>query len=131
MIIDSSAVVAILAKEPGHEPYVSALQSRSDLRLSAGTYLEIGNVVERHPNRLLVRAFDQLLLAADVRIEAVTERQARIARAAYRDFGRGSGHPARLNFGDCFSYALAIELDEPLLFKGDDFSHTDVRSALA
>ena len=131
MIIDSSAVVAILAKEPGHEPYVSALQSTTDLRLSAGTYLEIGIVVERHPNRLLVRAFDQLLVAANVRIEAVTERQARIARAAYRDFGRGSGHPARLNFGDCFAYALAIERDEPLLFKGDDFIHTDVRSALA
>ena len=131
MIIDSSAVVAILARDSGHEPYWTALLNGTDLRLSAGTYLEIGTVVDRHPNRLLPRAFDQLLVAAEVRIEAVTEQQARIARAAYRDFGRGSGHPARLNFGDCFAYALAIDRNEPLLFKGDDFSHTDVRSALA
>jgi ribonuclease VapC len=130
VIIDSSAVVAILANEHGHEPYVDALQSNTDLRLSAGTYLEIGIVVERHPNRLLARTFDQLLVAADIRIEAVTEQQARIARAAYRDFGRGSGHPARLNFGDCFAYALAIDQGESLLYRGDDFSHTDVRSAL-
>ena len=131
MIIDCSALVAILAKERGYEPYTRALESNADLRLSAGTYLEISIVVDRHPNKLLSRAFDQLLLAAGISIVAVTENQARIARAAYRDFGRGSGHPARLNFGDCFAYALAIELDEPLLFKGDDFSHTDVRNALA
>ena len=130
MIIDSSALVAILAKERGYEPYRRALESNTDLRLSAGTYLEIGIVVDRHPNKLLGRAFDQLLLAAEISIETVTENQARIARAAYRDFGRGSGHPARLNFGDCFAYALAIERGEPLLFQGDDFSHTDVRSAL-
>ena len=130
MIIDSSALVAILAKERGYEPYRRALERNTDLRLSAGTYLEIGIVVDRHPNKLLGRAFDQLLLAAEISIETVTENQARIARAAYRDFGRGSGHPARLNFGDCFAYALAIERGEPLLFQGDDFSHTDVRSAL-
>ena len=130
MIIDSSALVAILAKERGYEPYRRALESNTDLRLSAGSYLEIGIVVDRHPNKLLGRAFDQLLLAAEISIETVTENQARIARAAYRDFGRGSGHPARLNFGDCFAYALAIERGEPLLFQGDDFSHTDVRSAL-
>jgi len=61
----------------------------------------------------------------------VTEAQARIAREAYRDFGRGSGHPARLNFGDCFAYALAKAMNEPLLFKGDDFTRTDITSALA
>ncbi|HZA03095.1 MAG TPA: type II toxin-antitoxin system VapC family toxin, partial [Propionibacteriaceae bacterium] len=59
-----------------------------------------------------------------------TPEQARIARMAYRDFGRGSGHPARLNFGDCFAYALAIDSNQPLFYKGDDFRHTDVRSAL-
>ena len=62
-------------------------------------------------------------------IEPVTEAQARIAREAYRDFGRGSGHPARLNFGDCFAYALAKAMNEPLLFKGDDFTHTDLTPA--
>ena len=65
-----------------------------------------------------------------IEIVAVTPEHARIARAAYRDFGKGSGHAARLNFGDCFAYALAVERSEPLLFKGDDFTHTDVRSAL-
>ena len=63
-------------------------------------------------------------------IEPVTERQARIAREAYRDFGKGSGHPAQLNFGDCFAYALAKDKAEPLLFKGADFAHTDVRRAI-
>ena len=75
--------------------------------------------------------FDRLIAAAGVSIAPVTADQARIARAAYRDFGRGSGHPAQLNFGDCFAYALAIDRDEPLLYKGNDFSHTDVRNALA
>ena len=64
-------------------------------------------------------------------IEPVTEAHAHIAREAYRDFGRGSGHPARLNFGDCFAYALARALNEPLLFKGEDFTHTDITPALA
>ena len=131
MIIDSSAMVAVLAREQGWEPYHRALETNTDLNLSAGTYLEIGIVVDRHPNKLLGRAFDQLLVAAKISIVTVTENQARIARAAYRDFGCGSGHPAQLNFGDCFAYALAIERDEPLLFKGNDFLHTDVRSALA
>jgi ribonuclease VapC len=67
---------------------------------------------------------------AQIAIEPVTERQARIAREAYRDFGKGSGHPARLNFGDCFAYALAKDKNEPLLFKGTDFAETDVASAL-
>ena len=118
MIIDSSALVAILAKERGYEPYRRALESNTDLRLSAGTYLEIGIVVDRNPNKLLGRAFDQLLLAGEISIETVTENQARIARAAYRDFGRGSGHPARLNFGDCFAYALAIERGERCSSRG-------------
>jgi len=78
----------------------------------------------------LPRRFDDLLREAQVAIEPVTETQARIARAAYRDFGKGSGHPAKLNFGDCFAYALAKVKDEALLFKGDDFSRTDIRSAL-
>ena len=73
------------------------------------------------------RRFDELIEAAQIAIEPVTEAQARIARQAYRDFGKTSGHPAKLNFGDCFSYALAKAKGEPLLFKGDDFSRTDVK----
>ena len=76
------------------------------------------------------RRFDDLVNEAQLIIEVVTEVQARIAREAYRDFGRGSGHPARLNFGDCFAYALARATGEPLLFKGDDFGHTDIAPAL-
>lgn len=76
-----------------------------------------------------MRRVDELLAALDIDIVEVSTHQAGIARAAYRDFCRNSGHPAGLNFGDCFSYALAVDRDEPLLFKGDDFVHTDVRVA--
>jgi len=75
------------------------------------------------------RRFDDLVREANLIIEPVTEAQARIARDAYRDFGRGSGHPAKLSFGDCFAYALAKIAGEPLLFKGDDFAHTDIAAA--
>ena len=76
------------------------------------------------------RRFDDLIQEAQIIIEPVTEVQARIAREAYRDFGKGSGHPAKLNFGDCFAYALARATGQPLLFRGDDFIHTDVVPAL-
>src|SRR5450631_3486261 len=79
---------------------------------------------------IATRRFDDFISEANISIEPVTEIQARIAREAYRDFGKGSGHPARLNFGDCFSYALAKEFGEVLLFKGSDFSHTDMVTAL-
>jgi ribonuclease VapC len=74
---------------------------------------------------------DEVIEEFQIRIEPVTVEQARIARQAYRDYGKGSGHPANLNFGDCFSYALARDKREPILFKGDDFGHTDLRSAAA
>ena len=73
---------------------------------------------------------DELVERFDIRIEPVTAEQAKIARQAYRDYGKGSGHPAGLNFGDCFSYALARDKLEPILYKGDDFVHTDLRSAM-
>lgn len=76
------------------------------------------------------RRLDELLDVAGIVVEAVTEDHARIGRAAYRDFGKGSGHPAQLNFGDCFAYALAKATGEPLLFKGQDFIHTDVEPAI-
>jgi ribonuclease VapC len=76
------------------------------------------------------RQIDELMEEFSILIEPFTAEQAQIARQAYRDYGRGSGHPANLNFGDCFAYALARVKREPLLFKGDDFVHTDVRSAI-
>jgi ribonuclease VapC len=86
-------------------------------------------VIDASRSPIASRRLDDLIRAAGITIEPVTEVQARLARDAYRDFGRGSGHPARLNFGDCFSYALARDTGDPLLFKGDDFSRTDIQPA--
>ena len=78
---------------------------------------------------IVSRRFDDLIQRGRIAVEPVTEGQARIARQAYRDFGKGSGHPAQLNFGDCFAYALARQTGQPLLYKGDDFSRTDLEAA--
>ena len=86
-------------------------------------------MVDGERNPLLRRQLDEFIETAEIVVEPVTEQQARIAREAYRDFGKGSGHPAQLNFGDCVSYALAKTTGEPLLFKGNDFSRTDIRPA--
>jgi ribonuclease VapC len=86
--------------------------------------------VDGSPDPILSRRLDDLLIEAAIGIEPFTEAQAHIARQAYRDYGRGSGHPARLNFGDCFAYALARTTGEALLFKGEDFRHTDIAPAL-
>ncbi len=127
MIVDSSALIAILRAEPEAERLAKALEKNSSWGLSAANFVETAAVIDSSRSPLASRSFDELLRVANVRIEPVTEVQARIARAAYRDFGKGTGHPAGLNFGDCFAYALAKAVDEPLLFKGKDFIHTDVR----
>lgn len=98
--------------------------------MSAGTYLEAGIVVDGSRDPVLGRRLDELIETARIDVVPVTEAQVKIARAAYRDFGKGNGHPAKLDFGDCFSYALAHDAGEPLLFKGDDFSHTDIVQAV-
>jgi ribonuclease VapC len=130
MIVDTSALIAIVGDEPDAPTYAGALAGAAGAYLSSGNYLEAGIVADRSANSADGHRLDRLLREANVTIEPVTAEQARIAREAYRDFGKGSGHPAGLNFGDCFAYALAKDRGEPLLFKGDDFSHTDVRSAL-
>lgn len=99
--------------------------------MSAANLLEAAIVMDGPRDAVASQKFDEFIEAAGILIEPVTAAQAHIARTAYRRFGRGSGHPARLNFGDCFAYALAIESGEPLLFKGQDFARTDVVSALA
>ena len=129
MIIDTSAIIAILRREPDASRYSDAIAAADIRRISAATYLEAGIVVDTGRNPVVSFGLDELIDEADIVIEPVTEEQARIARTAYRDFGRNSGHPARLNFGDCFAYALAKELREPLLFKGGDFAQTDVKAA--
>ena len=98
--------------------------------MSAATYLEAAVVIDGSRDAVASRRFDDFMREAAIAIEPVTESQARLAREAYRDFGKGSGHPARLNFGDCFAYALAKTRCESLLFKGEDFGHTDVVAAL-
>ncbi|MGI8949335.1 MAG: type II toxin-antitoxin system VapC family toxin [Ornithinimicrobium sp.] len=131
MIIDTSAVVAILKAEPQTQQMVDRMLEEDSPRMSAASYLETAIVVDRLGDPALSRRLDEVLVDLAVEIADVTAAQARIARQAYRDYGKGSGHQAGLNFGDCFSYALAVETREPLLFKGDDFGHTDVTSALA
>ena len=130
MIVDTSALIAILHDEPEATACIRALYAAPNCRISAASFLEAGIVVDSARSPVPSRRLDDLLRQAGVIIEPVTEEQARIARAAYRDYGRGSGHPARLNFGDCFAYALARATGEPLLFKGDDFIHTDIKPAL-
>jgi len=131
MIVDTSALIAILRDEHDAMVHARAIANAAIRRISATTYVETAAVIDASRDPIASRRFDDLLREARFAIEPVTEAQARIAREAYRDFGRGSGHPARLNFGDCFSYALSKAMNEPLLFKGDDFTHTDVTPALA
>lgn len=126
MIIDTSVIVAILHGEPEAGAFRSSIMSSAKRRLSAASYVELSAVVDGHRNQVLSGALDSLLDSLAVEIVPFTVRQATLAREAYQRFGRGSGHPARLNMGDCFSYALARDLDEPLLFKGADFALTDI-----
>jgi ribonuclease VapC len=130
VIVDTSALIAILRDEPEAPACARAIEAASRRRVSAANFVEAAIVIDGSRDPVASRRFDDLLREAQAEIEPVTEAQARIAREAYRDFGRGSGHPARLNFGDCFAYALARTTGEPLLFKGDDFTHTDVIPAL-
>ena len=130
MILDTSAVIAILRDEPEAGDFAKVIEKARSRHISAVSYVETGAVIDASRDPVASRRVDDLLREAEVVIELVTEMQARAAREAYRDFGKGSGHPARLNFGDCFAYALAKEKNEPLLFKGDDFLHTDIIPAL-
>ncbi len=130
MIVDTSALIAILRDEPEAAACARAIEAASHRRISAANFLEAAIVIDGTRDPVASRRFDDLLKEAQLVIEPVTEAQAKMAREAYRDFGRGSGHPAKLNFGDCFAYALSRSSGEPLLFKGDDFAHTDIAPAL-
>jgi len=127
MIVDSSAVIAVIQGEAGAKECAELLIDQ-DCRMSVANWLEASIVVD---NRSVAtqRDFEELLDTSGVTLEPVTAGQARVAREAYRRYGRGSGHPAELNYGDCFAYALAITTGESLLFIGDDFAATDIRSA--
>ena len=129
MIVETSAVIAVLRAEPLAESLLRTIARAETRRLSAASYVEIGAVIDRAGDPVASRRVDQFLDEASIEIVAVTPDQARIARQAYRDFCKGSGHRAQLDLGDCFAYALAVESGEPLLFVGEDFSHTDVERA--
>ncbi len=130
MIVDSSALLAIVLDEPSSAICLEALLESRLNRMSAATFLEAAIVADRHPDRRNRSRLDQLIAELGIDVEPVSAHQATITREAYRRFGKGSGHPAKLNFGDCFAYALAQDIDEPLLFVGQDIVHTDVRRVL-
>lgn len=129
MIVDSSALLCVVNGEAESEAVMAALLAADSLSMSAATWVEVFAVADRRDPALAAR-LESLLTHLGVVVEPVTVEQAALARGACRDFGKGR-HRAGLNFADCFSYALARTTDEALLFVGNDFSHTDLRSALA
>ena len=126
MVIDTSALVAILEQEADADAYSDAIAAAETCLVSAATVVETGMVIFSRYGERGARMVDELLQVSLVAVVPVTEDHARLAREAFARFGKGR-HPARLNFGDCFSYALAKATGHSLLFKGNDFSHTDVR----
>jgi len=131
VILDTSAVIAILANEAEGRHFREVISSADRVRISAASYLEAAIVLDnRSAGPGLSPELDLFISWARASVEPISSAQAHLARQAHRDYGRGSGHLARLNFGDCFSYALSKDTGEPLLFKGDDFSHTDVVPAV-
>jgi ribonuclease VapC len=129
MIVDASAILAVLFDEPEKAEFRDLLLMTPELAMSPVNYLEAGVRADdkRHPAK--GPQLDALMDSLDIKIAAVTEDQAKRAREAYRKYGKGN-HEARLNLGDCFAYALAKARGEPLLFKGEDFRHTDVEPAI-
>lgn len=130
MIIDSSAILAILFAEAEASGFRKIIETADTSRMSAANWLETSLRVDSKNNPLASHVLDDFMRASGIEIVPVSVEQAQLARRAFRVYGKGMGHPAQLNFGDCFAYALAKERDEPLLFKGSDFAATDIRSAL-
>ena len=129
MIVDTSAIITVIAREPLSGAVRDRLRQDAPLRMSAATVAELLIVADNRFGRSLKGDAERFLVEAGVDVVPFGSEDARRAADAYAAFGKGN-HPARLNMGDCFAYALAKTRDEPLLFKGDDFTHTDVRSAL-
>jgi ribonuclease VapC len=128
VIVDSSALVAILRAEPEAAAFSRAIETATDCSMSPVNYVEAAIVIDAAGDAIASRKFDDFFRVSRIEVQTLTSKQAELARQAYRDFGKGR-HKAGLNFGDCFAYALAKEMDEPLLFKGQDFRHTDVEAA--
>lgn len=128
MIIDTSAMVAILYGEPEAEAFAQLIHDASECRISVANYVELSMVIENQLGPQGARQAEAFFRRAGVTVEPVTVEHGELARQGFLDFGKGR-HRAGLNFGDCFSYALAKATGEPLLFKGQDFGHTDIRAA--
>jgi len=130
MVVDTSAMVAILRREADWQRFFGAMIGASSCRMSAATWVELSLVAVGQLRPEALAKIDELARQLELELVPFDAGQAAIARDAFQRFGKGR-HPARLNLGDCFAYALARHLDEPLLFKGDDFVRSDIRSALA
>ena len=128
MILDTSAMVAILYREPEAAAFVRLIHDADRCRISVATYVELSMVIESQLGAEGMRQAEAFFRRAGIVIEPVTVNHGELARQAFLDFGKGR-HKAELNFGDCFSYALAKATGEPLLFKGDDFGRTDIKAA--
>jgi ribonuclease VapC len=129
VIVDASALLAVILLEPERDRFLEILGGRAELSISVINFVEAGIKADRDPNPRRALLLDETMRTFAIEIAPVSAEQGRSARQAYRSFGRGSGHPARLNLGDCFAYALAKSRNEPLLFKGNDFAHTDIQAA--
>ena len=129
MVIDSSAVVAILFQEPDAPMFAAAIEAEPAPVISAASVVEVGLVLLSRKTKGARKDLADFLRESGVQVEAVDHSQAKLALDAFERYGKGGGHPAQLNFGDCFSYALAKATGKPLLFKGTDFSKTDVLAA--
>lgn len=129
MVLDTSALIAILSAEPEAAALATAIAAAATRLLSAASLLETAIVIEARYGQAGGQKLDELIRTAQIQIEPVTIEQVTAARLAYRAYGKGR-HPAGLNYGDCFAYALAKINDEPLLFKGEDFSQTDIQAAV-
>ena len=130
MIVDTSAIVAILKGETGHLSLMKTIVNDPDPKISAATLVELHAVADQRGRPAQGRRVNNLLRVLRIRVVPFDEDQARAASEAYAIFGKGSGNPAGLNLGDCFSYALSACLSEPLLFVGDNFPRTDIQSAM-
>ncbi len=129
MVIDTSALLAILQDEPERRSFNEVIEAAASRKLSVASFVEVSMVLEARYGAAGIRELDDFLDRAQIQLVSVDAAQGRLARRAFSQFGKGR-HPAGLNYGDCFSYALAASLEESLLFKGQDFAATDIASAL-
>jgi ribonuclease VapC len=129
IVADTSALIAIILGEPERDRFTASIAAAGRVGISAATLVEARLVLHRRGGAKLSKAIDLLLASNRFEVIAVDPDQAGVAHAAFVAYGKGSGHPAKLNFGDLFSYALAKSRGVPLLYKGDDFVHTDIAAA--